>query len=143
MNKLARTIIIFLSSIILQIFCFFKGKRFVMEYNASVMKYNESIQEPTWWKRVFKGEVPKPLKEKLDPTSEWFAIDKWNSFNFSYYDTTELMTYMVLFTITALFYLALTGKNIRRTSLILRTMPFVLSIASGYVILYEIIAFCK
>lgn len=142
MSKLIRTIIIYLSSIALQIASFLLSKNNVEAYNKLVEQHNASIPSLTWWQRII-GKKPVPEQSVFDSSLGWFTIDKWGDFDIKYYDITELISFIALFTITALAYYYLSGENIRKNHTELRTISFILSLLSGYVILYEVVAIVK
>lgn len=124
MDKLTKTIITYLSSIALQVLCFFMGRNSQEEYRS-------------WFKRILS------IKQNFNPSTEWFTIVDWKGFDFVYYDSAELTAFIALFSITALSYISFSGENIRKNYPLLRVIPFIFSLLSGYVILYEIIAlFC-
>lgn len=139
MNKLIRTIIIYLLSIALQIVSFLLSKNKVEVYNKRVEQHNASIVPPTLWERII-GKKPVPEQSVFDSSLGWFTIDKWENFDIKYYNTTELISFVVLFTITALTYIFLSGEMVSKNYPILRVVTFILSLLSGYVIFYEIIA---
>ena len=130
MSKLIRTIIIYLSSIALQIASFLLSKNNVEAYNKLVEQHNASIPSLTWWQRII-GKKPVPEQSVFDSSLGWFTIDKWGDFDIKYYDITELAYYY------------LSGENIRKNHTELRTISFILSLLSGYVILYEVVAIVK
>lgn len=121
MSKFIRAKITYLLGLALQVLCFLLGKNSVEENG-------------NWLKRIL------GIKPDFEPSSEWFTIVDWKGFDFVYYDSTELIAFIVLFTITAFSYIYLSGENIRKNHPMLRAIPFILSLLSGYVILYEIIA---
>lgn len=142
MSKLKRTIVVYLSGTALQIACFLLSKNNVEAYNKLVEQHNASIPSLTWWQRII-GKKPVPEQSVFDSSLGWFTIDKWGDFDIKYYDITELISFIALFTITALAYYYFSGENIRKNHTELRTISFILSLLSGYVILYEVVAIVK
>lgn len=127
MDKFTRTITLYLSSIVLQILCFFIGKHSINEYNS------DNISKI--WIRLFK-----PSKPEIVPSKEWFSFDNWSTFNIIYYDSKELIVYLMLFTFTALSYLTLSDSNISKYIYLFRFISIGLSLLSGYLISYEVIS---
>jgi|GEM_PF-6243945 len=122
MDKFTKTVVSYLSSVALQFVCFFLGRN-------SLKIYNDSLQYK-YWIKIFR-----PKKPEIIPSSEWFTLDNWSSFKVIYYDFKEFVMFFLLFTITALCYLSL-----KKEHTLSKTITFILSLLSGYVILYEIIA---
>ena len=138
MDKFTRTIIAYLASISLQIVCFVSARISVLKFNNFVNEHNNRVREAkeSFWKRVFTKIDPE--QTEYAPISEWFAIDNWTGFKVDSYDLTELVAFIVLFTLTALVYIV--DKNLKGSHPMLRTCSLLFSLLSGYVILYEIIA---
>ena len=127
-RRLRRTTVAYLLVTFLQVVCFLLGRN-------SLKLYNDSFQYK-YWIKIFR-----PKKTEIIPSSEWFALDNWNSFKVIYYDSKELVMFIMLFTITALGYLIFTTENVKHTHPFLsKIIPLILSLLSGYVVLYEVIA---
>lgn len=127
MKKNTRTIIVYSLAIFLQILCFHLGSNSLKLYNdSSRFKY---------WMKIFR-----PSKPEIVPSSEWFSLDNWSAFKVIYYDSKELVMFIILFTITFLCYLAFTTKVVKNDYKYLRPISLILSLLSGYIVLYEIIA---
>lgn len=142
MSKLKRTFVVYLSGTVLQIVSFLLSKNNVEAYNKLVEQHNASIPSLTWWQKIV-GKKTVPEQTVFDSSLGWFTIDKWGDFDIKYYDITELISFIALFTITAFAYYYLSGENIRKYHTGLRAISFILSLLSGYVILYEVIAIVK
>lgn len=128
MDKFTKTIIFYLLSVALQFVCFFLGRN-------SLKLYNEPFRYK-YWIKIFR-----PKKPDIVPSSEWFALDNWSSFKVIYYDSKELLMFIMLFTFTALGCLMFATENVKRTYPTLsKRIPLILSLLSGYVVLYEVVA---